>query len=308
MRQKSRKIFALQSDELVGRLGELLSQIPLEVMTTCDRIIERARERLGPLQESIYITLTDHCHFAIERQKKGVALRNVLLWETKRLYPKEFALGQEARALIASRLGVELAEDEAGFIALHLVTGQLNSEMPEVMHVTRVMQEILQLVKYQLHLEYDEESLSYQRFVTHLKFFAQRMLTRTVVADDDASLHSAVKDNYAKAWKCAETVSAASANSYQRSLTTEEIMFLAIHIERVRKEGPLIPLSLDCYCILQAKPERGVFGRRSRVFLFLYSVKELQYGIQSTRAGYSQPRWRQREYRESGSLRDPTAF
>lgn len=101
---------------------------------------------------------------------------------------------------------MELAEDEAGFIALHLVTAQLNSEMPEVMHVTRVMQEILQLVKYQLQLNYDEESLSYQRFVTHLKFFAQRMLTRTVVEDDDVSLHSAVKDNYAKAWKCAETV------------------------------------------------------------------------------------------------------
>ena len=234
---KIEKIFALQSDELVGRLGELLSQIPLEVMTTCDRIIERARERLGPLQESIYITLTDHCHFAIERQKNGVALRNVLLWEIKRLYPKEFMLGQEARALIAKRLGVELAEDEAGFIALHLVTGQLNSEMPEVMHVTRVMREILQLVKYQLRLEYNEESLSYQRFVTHLKFFAQRMLTRTVVEDDDASLHSAVKDNYAKAWKCAETVALHLQNSYQRSLTTEEIMFLAIHIERVRKEG-----------------------------------------------------------------------
>ena len=47
---KIEKIFALQSDELAGRLGELLSQIPLEVMTTCDRIIERARERLGRLQ------------------------------------------------------------------------------------------------------------------------------------------------------------------------------------------------------------------------------------------------------------------
>ena len=234
---KIEKIFALQSDELVGRLGELLSQIPLEVMTTCDRIIERARARLGKLQDSVYITLTDHCHFAIERQKNGVALRNVLLWEIKRLYPKEFTLGQEARTLIAKRLGVELAEDEAGFIALHLVTAQLNSEMPEVMHVTRVMQEILQLVKYQLHLEYNEESLSYQRFVTHLKFFAQRMLTRTVVEDDDAELHSAVKDNYAKAWKCAETVALHLQNSYQRSLTTEEIMFLAIHIERVRKEG-----------------------------------------------------------------------
>ena len=133
------KVFALQSDELVRRLGELLSQIPLEVMTTCDLIIGLASQRLGKLQESLYITLTDHCYFAIERQKKALAIKNVLLWDIKRLYPKEFELGQEARAIIAKRLNVELAEDEAGFIALHLVTAQLNSEMPEVMHVTRVM-------------------------------------------------------------------------------------------------------------------------------------------------------------------------
>ena len=218
------KVFALQSDELVHRLGELLSQIPLEVMTTCDRIIGLAAQRLGKLQESLYITLTDHCYFAIERQKKGLAIKNVLLWDIKRLYPREFELGQQARAIIATRLGVALEEDEAGFIALHLVTAQLHSEMP-------------QLVKYTLQLEYDEESLSYQRFVTHLKFFAQRMLTRTVVADDDASLHSAVKDNYAKAWVCAEKIARHLQKSYQRELTTEEIMFLTIHIERVRKEG-----------------------------------------------------------------------
>ena len=236
-REKIEKVFALQSDELVARLGELLSQIPLEVMTTCDRIIELSRQRLGKLQDSLYITLTDHCHFAIERQKKGMAIRNVLLWEIKRLYPKEFLLGQEALAIIEKRLDVQLAEDEAGFIALHLVTAQLNSEMPEVMHVTRVMQEILQIVKYQLRIEYDEDSLSYQRFVTHLKFFAQRMLSRNVVADDDATLHAAVKDNYPRAWRCAEKISHHLVTEYQRELTTEEIMFLAIHIERVRKES-----------------------------------------------------------------------
>ncbi|WP_262370249.1 PRD domain-containing protein, partial [Enterobacter hormaechei] len=42
---------------------------------------------------------------------------------------------------------------------------------------------------------------------------------------------------YPKAWKCAETVARHLQKSYQRPLTTEEIMFLAIHIERVRKEG-----------------------------------------------------------------------
>lgn len=68
---KIEKVFALQSDELVGRLGELLSQIPLEVMTTCDRIIDLARGRLGKLQESLYITLTDHCHFCYRAAEKG---------------------------------------------------------------------------------------------------------------------------------------------------------------------------------------------------------------------------------------------
>ena len=231
------KVFAPQSDLLVRRLEELLNQIPPEVMTTCDRIIDLATQRLGKLQESLYITLTDHCFFAIERQNKGLPIKNVLLWDIKRLYPKEFELGQEARAIIARRLNVKLPEDEAGFIALHLVTAQLHNEMPEVMDVTRVMQEILQLVKYQLQLEYNESSLSYQRFVTHLKFFAQRMLTRTVVEDDDVSLHTAVKDNYPKAWECAVKIALHLQQSYQRELTAEEIMFLAIHIERVRKEG-----------------------------------------------------------------------
>ncbi|WP_342325503.1 transcriptional antiterminator BglG [Kosakonia sp. BYX6] len=230
------KIFALQSDELVRRLGELLKQIPLEVITACDRIIELAQSRLGKLQESLYITLTDHCYFAIERQKKGVVIRNVLMWEIKRLYPKEFELGQQARAILAKRLAVELPEDEAGFIALHLVTAQLKSEMPEVMHITKVMQEILHIVQYQLKLEYDQESLSYHRFVTHLKFFAQRMLNRTVVENDDASVHQVVKENYPLAWKCAEKVAGHLVCTYQRQLTTEEIMFLAFHIERVRKE------------------------------------------------------------------------
>ncbi|AEX51674.1 transcriptional antiterminator BglG [Rahnella aquatilis] len=234
---KIEKIFALQNDELVAHLTELLSHIPMEVMATCDQIISLARGRLGKLQENVYIALTDHCNFAIERQKKGVPISNALLWETRRLYPKEYALGLEALEIIDSRLGVRLPVDEAGFIALHLVNAQLNGEMPEVAQITRVMQEILNLVKYQLRIEYDEESLSYQRFVTHLKFFAQRMLSRTVVADDDMTLHVAVKENYPQAWLCAEKIGDYLAAQYQRELTTEEIMYLSINIERVRKES-----------------------------------------------------------------------
>ena len=236
--EKIEKTFRIKSQSVAEQLKELLANMPLEHAAISNDIIAYAKEQLKlRLNQSIYVTLTDHINFAIERIGQGIKPENALLWEIKQFYPQEFRLGQYAVELIKERLGMDMPEDEAGFIALHLVTAQLNSEMPEVMHVTRVMQEILQLVKYQLQLNYDEESLSYQRFVTHLKFFAQRMLTRTVVEDDDVSLHSAVKDNYAKAWKCAETVATHLQKQYQRSLTTEEIMFLAIHIERVRKEG-----------------------------------------------------------------------
>lgn len=231
------KVFALQDQGLVSQLSELLSRIPIEVMAVCERIISLAHSTLGQLSDSLYIGLTDHCHFAIERMRSGAVIRNALLWEIRNLYPREFALGQQALILISERLGVTLPEDEAGFIALHLVNAQLGAGMPEVMHLTKVMQDILHIVKYDLRIEYQEEGLSYSRFVTHLKFFAQRMLSRNVVVDDDPQLPQTIQASYPKAWQCAEKIDRFLAAQYQRALSQAEIMFLAIHIERVRKES-----------------------------------------------------------------------
>lgn len=231
------KVFELRSHELTSRLSELLSNIPPEVLTVADKIIELARQQLpGKLQDSVYISLTDHCHFAIERHRQGVDIRNVLLWEIKRLYQSEFAVGLEALAIIHQRLNVKLPEDEAGFIALHLVNAQLDSHMPEVIKITQVMQEILHIVKYQLNIEYNEKTLSYHRFVTHLKFFAQRLLGRDWVFSNDESLHDVVKDKYQLSYRCAEKIQTHIVNQYHYSLSKEELMFLTIHIERVRTE------------------------------------------------------------------------
>lgn len=231
------KVFKLKSDELTSRLSELLSEIPAEVVTTADKIISLAKSRLsGKLQNSVYISLTDHCHFAIERYKQGVAIRNVLLWEIKRLYQKEFTLGMEALDIIEQRLGVRLPEDEAGFIALHLVNAQLDSDMPDVIHITKIMQEILNIVKYQLNIDYNEQALSYHRFVTHLKFFAQRLMGKNPVFSDDESLHDVVREKYVLAYQCAEKIQIHIDQKYHYILTKEELMFLTIHIERVRTE------------------------------------------------------------------------
>ncbi|WP_426818111.1 BglG family transcription antiterminator LicT [Winslowiella sp. 2C04] len=231
------KIFALQSHELTGRLSELLSEIPLEVVITSECIIALAKERLNSrLHDSVAIALTDHINFAIERHRQNLPMRNVLQHEIRSLYPREYALGLEALIIIETRLAAALPEDEAGFIALHLVNAQLNSEMPEVMHITRFMQEILHIVKYQLQLDYQTDALSYNRFVTHLKFFAQRMLGKRGVYSDDPSLHDVVRDRYPQSYQCVQKIDRHVMKKYSYALGSEERMFLTIHIERVRKE------------------------------------------------------------------------
>ncbi|AVL73705.1 transcriptional antiterminator BglG [Providencia rettgeri] len=236
---KIEKIYELRSDELTARLSELLSHIPISIMKTCDEIIQRAKYQLGELNESLYIVLTDHCNYAIERQTKGLAITNTMLWEIQRLYPKEYQLGLDSLALINEKHGIELPVDEAGFIALHFVNAQLTGEMPVVIQTMKVMQEIINIVKYNLKVDYHEETLSYQRFITHLKFFAHRMMNNTPVPNDDASMHLVIKENYSTSWRCVEKISQFLQKKYQRTLTDEECMFLTIHIERVRKENSI---------------------------------------------------------------------
>ncbi|MFI8417627.1 BglG family transcription antiterminator LicT [Serratia sp. NPDC078593] len=232
------KVFTLSSGELGERYKALLAEIPLACLTTTDKIITLARERLpGKLHNIVYITLTDHIHFALQRHAKGMDIRNALLWEIKKLYPHEFAVGREALVLIAQRLEVTLPEDEAGFIALHLVNAQLNDDMQNTLHITRVMQEILNIVKYHFRFDYNEEALSYHRFVTHLKFFAQRLLGKNYVDSEDDALYQVVKDTYRESFACAEKINQHIEKHYQHRLTREEMMFLTIHIERVRSES-----------------------------------------------------------------------
>ena len=54
-------------------------------------IITYAKKNLNvQLNQSIYITLTDHINFAIQRQVQRIQLKNALLWEIKKFYHQEY--------------------------------------------------------------------------------------------------------------------------------------------------------------------------------------------------------------------------
>ena len=99
-------------------------------------------------------------------------MKNALLWEIKRFYNHEYLIGREALSMIEKRLGVVLPEDEAGFIALHLVNASMELDsMAQTAEMTKIIQHIIGIVKYHFHMELNGYSLHYERFITHLKFF-----------------------------------------------------------------------------------------------------------------------------------------
>lgn len=236
--ERIEKIFTLENREVSQKLMTLLSDIPMEYMDISDEIIQYAQGVLGgKLHDSIYISLTDHIHFAIERYRLGMEIKNALLWEIKRMYRKEYAIGVKALGIITDKLGVTLPEDEGGFIALHLVNAQLNVEMRDTVTMTNIVKDIINIVRRSFVIDLDEESLSYYRFLTHLKFFAQRILSGTPSnnKETDNSLHDMVKQQYSSSYACAEKIKDYAQKIYGRSLSNEEMLYLTIHIERVVK-------------------------------------------------------------------------
>ncbi|PGT76721.1 BglG family transcription antiterminator LicT [Bacillus sp. AFS040349] len=231
---KIEKVFTLKNKDMSERFKTLLYEVSIELMGVTEEIIKKAKSKLGrELNDSIYVSLTDHINFAIERNKKGLDIKNALLWEIKKLYKDEFSLGVEALGMIKEKLHVTLPEDEAGFIAMHIVNAELNEEMPNIVNITKTMQDILKIVKYHFKMDFNEESLNFFRFVTHLKFFAQRLYSKTYMEGEDDFLFEAVKNKHKQAYECTEKINDYVKRQFDYELTNDEKLYLTIHIERV---------------------------------------------------------------------------
>lgn len=232
--EKIEKIFIMDNQSEADQLKKLFADMPLEHIQASNEIIQYADKILNKeLNKTIILTLTDHISFAIERFSQGQIFYNALLWEIKRFYQKEFAVGIRALEIIYDKMGVRLPEEEAASIALHVLNAELNTDMSYAMDMTKMIQGILSIVKYFYKININEDSLYYERFVTHLKFFAQRNLLGMKEPDKDEELYDMVRKQYTTAHKCAEKIKSFMEKEYNIMVPEDEMMYLTIHIKRI---------------------------------------------------------------------------
>lgn len=108
----------------------------------------------------------------------------------------------------------------------------------EVMHnmyeIMRIMQELVNIVKYSFQISFDEDDVYYYRFITHLKFFAKRLVERNIYTEDDNDdLWEVIRGKYPRAFGCVEKITQFIEKKYEYELSKEEQLYLTIHVERV---------------------------------------------------------------------------
>lgn len=233
-RDRIEKTFAMETHTERTRLAELISSVKAEDFKLADMIIQYAQTVLGKsLKENIYITLTDHIVYAMDRVKAGISFSNPMLWEIKHFYPDEFNIGLYAIAFMEEQTGIVLPEDEAGYIAFHIANARMEANIPEVETTTKIIKAALRIVSLTYNNVLDEESLDYGRFVIHMKFCIERLFSGHMLSQDDEIFINMIKNQYAQAYSCAERIASYIEGEFHIRLTDDELVYLTVHIKRI---------------------------------------------------------------------------
>lgn len=208
------KVYYVQN-ELQTKFLKMLDNVTPQVMQAAERI-----------------SLVDHISFALERVEKGTFLPNLMLSETRMLYPKEYAVGQRALELVRQFCGVQLPEDEAGYIALHLVAGAADGAL--AYDTVKFVKAVKEIICDTYHCTFEEESLETTRLTVHLKFLAARILRHTPWQDAGLeSMYTVLLRRDSRNEVCLQRINAYLRQEFDYELDHQEQVYLLIHLTKI---------------------------------------------------------------------------
>ncbi len=231
---KIEKKFVMEDENLAKKITRIATEVDEDIFNVTSKIIEYAKQNLNAeLDDYIYVALADHISFAIKRYNQNIEIKNDLLYEIKRIHKKEFQIGMWAIDYINKEFNVNFTKDEAAFIAMHIINANYKESTKESFLMTKIVKEILNIIRYYYSVEFKEDDFNYDRLVTHLKFFAKRLIKKEQVENNDNELLEIIKIQYEKPYNCSCKIKKYIENNHEYIVTEDELLYLTLHINRV---------------------------------------------------------------------------
>jgi beta-glucoside operon transcriptional antiterminator len=230
------KRFVFQEQKTVNDLELLLERIDYRDIELASDVIALFEQKMNQkVSESSLLALADHIGFAITRVKENLFFRSPLEWELKHIFKEYYDVALEAVELLREKSGVPIPEEEAAFIAIHFVNS-LETDMKgmeETILVSKVMQNIINIIKYHYGREFDEQSVYFIRFVTHIRYFVKRQLTDESNSQESTSLLGVIQLQYKKDYDCALKIKQFLEETYNWKISDNEVLYLTLHLNRL---------------------------------------------------------------------------
>ena len=230
------KIFRMKNEESRENFLALLKDVPLDVITVTYEIIDNLSKKYQyPVQEYLYVTLTDHIYCSYQAINQG-RYKDSNLPDISTKYPTAFQIANEAFEIYRQKLTENLPEDEITRIAYHFINAEGVNEV-EVVESIDKRKEILKSVEnvlrsYGIQRTPDNNNF-YDRFMIHLNYFLD-YLDRT--RDDNQSLldmEEHIKTTYPKAFEIGSNIYEVIAQETGVDLNKSERVYLVLHIQRL---------------------------------------------------------------------------
>ncbi|ONH63269.1 Transcription antiterminator LicT [Streptococcus parauberis] len=155
-------------------------------------------------------------------------------WEIRKFFPKEFQVARDGIAIVKEMMDIDLPEDEVASLALHFINAQKDvGAIESGQQIAKIVTNILDIVRFHYGKISEADMVSYNRFVTHIQYFAQRVINGLVQGANDSFLFEQVKLNYPQAFTCTEKIKSFVETSYDFPMSKDEQVYLTIHIQRL---------------------------------------------------------------------------
>jgi beta-glucoside operon transcriptional antiterminator len=229
------QVFMPVDNLYVKQMLDSIDSIPAVYFELAQEIVAYATKVTGQkLNNTVYFALTDHLHFAVERFQKEMPITNRVFWEIKTFYRSEFSVGEYALSLLKERLSLELPEQEAANVAFHIINAQSGDTTDtNGAKYAHLVGKIVNIVRYTLGRDIANDDIHYTRFITHVKYFVERFFADKMLHDNEDPLFEHLQFKYPKAMNGAFKVREYIEETYQQTISNEEVTYLAVHIYRL---------------------------------------------------------------------------
>ncbi|MFL0565475.1 PRD domain-containing protein [Microbacterium sp. 179-I 1D1 NHS] len=239
---KVEKTFILDAGEDGERERRMLTDTPYPIIEAVSRAVDQAERTLGHhLGRRLTVAVIDHVQFVLERLDKGIRIPTANMPELRVLHPAEFAAAAAMAASISEALGVELPAEEAVFLTMHLLNATRDEPNGTAALLFRRVQHVVLTVENGLGVKLDVESPDYARFVLHIQFLLQRLVSRSMLRSADSSFFEFAKHSYPRSFAIAQEVKAYVRAATESELTDEELLYVIVHVERLASQVTASP-------------------------------------------------------------------